>query len=275
MSNFQPLRLSRFEENRNYSRSIVSSHLSFVEPRPTPMAIKIARMKQVKTMPTEVIKWLDQVLLDEDKVAQATATKINARKLASRIVHKFFKWGNWRFYPNSRTDFYDGTDFPEGTQPQTLAFGGELREALLKLMNLVEIHPDAILSNNSMYLGPESLNRFSEFIRVVPQPETEVVAEPEQSKVVEEPVVEEPVVEEVKQDMENVPIPVESSENVPKFEVPITTENRVIIPDASQVVSLEVPAPAQSEPDASWGSWLYSWVASAPVETPATTQAQL
>jgi hypothetical protein len=145
-----------------------------------------------------------------------------------------------------------------------------------------------------MYLGPDSLERFSEFIRAVPQTAQEVILEPEQVSVEEQPkfvselkaigdlivveeqpkVVEEQpkVVEEAKQDMENVPLPVPTSDNVPTFELPTSTESSVVIPDTTQVVPLEAPAPAQTGSDASWGSWLYSWVAS---ETPATTQEQV
>jgi hypothetical protein len=270
------LQLSKVERLRIRSQSIVSSHLAFTKPKPTPLQIKIRDMNQGKAMPDHVRQWLGQVSAEEQSIAQQSANEINASRLANRIVHKYLKYGATRFYPNSVIDFYDGS-LSIGSSPTTLTFCLELRDALHRLITQLGIDGDEILGANRMYLSNLSLERFGSFIKALPVTHDEAKMDCEapslsnqdenalisRLKIIpftaeETPVAEVPVVESL---VAEVPV-VESL----VAEVPVV-ESLVAEVPVVEVPVLEATSSVIEKTDESWGSWLYSWVGSNPVET--------
>jgi hypothetical protein len=157
---------------RTYVSNIpASSHLAF--ERPLGLESIKSRMDSINEVksenpPAEIVIWLESKLESLQAQIDGIIKEVherNARLLAERVIHKFQKWGPFRFGENEhyKSDFYDGSSRID-TDDNPITFDLSFETQVRELATQAGLDRDQVLTN--LHIGRTCAQRFSEFIHV-------------------------------------------------------------------------------------------------------------
>ncbi len=161
--------LEKLHVFRQLSKTYNSTHFELVQPTTTSWTLDLNHLQTTLQPPTDVNQWLNVLIQKEHHQELERVHEINAKHLGIRIVHKFLKWGQSRFNPESPKDFYDGTPAIKMDFGQQLVFDRSLVRQVRKLtLKFFDVDEHFVL--DGLYVGQSSLQRFGQFIRLTPIP---------------------------------------------------------------------------------------------------------